>query len=230
MSELYVGKSYYFDGDRFSSEFLSCISDNLNAVILYMGKVRGYQIVDLADPDEDVLSVIMAHAYDSGNLAVVGDITKMSFYSDEQRDEWLGRNHRDKFWMVPHIGKVDRRLSGLSKSEVKDMILPEIVVDMISSEDSRFKAELGVASHSLKELAIFFHGDLENHPYARKAMDMVGIIDSIINGDVDLSDAYASRHPVLFCGEPEHRSLIRTHLQYLEMQEDYQRDLELHYT
>lgn len=227
---LYVGTSYYFDGDRFMEPQLACVYPDINQVILYMSRIRGYQILDLRDPDPETMGLIMSHAAQEGSIAVIGEITKMTFYGEQQKEEWLTHEHRNLFYLVEHEGNIDPRLSGLKAKKAKEAMLPEIVEEIIQSEEKHFLAELAVAAHSLKELAIYFSGNPRYRMYTRQTVEMVEILDGITDGKTDLYDSICSRHPILFCGEPEYRQMLRTHLDYQDLKSGYDAAMGLEYT
>lgn len=227
---LYVGTSYYFDGDRFMSPQLACIYPNINQVILYMTRVRGYQILDLRDPDPETMSLVVSHAEQEGKIAVTGEITKMTFYSEQQKEDWLNLDHNRLFWMVDHEGSVDSRISGLKQKKAREVMLPEIVEEIIQSEEQHFMGELAVAAHSLKELAIYFSGHHQFRGYTRQTVEMVEILEGIVNGKTDIYDSICSRHPILFCGEPEYRQMLRSYLDYQELRQGYDAAMGLDYT
>lgn len=215
---LYTGTSFYFDGDRFRDPFPICVSSDLDAVIFYMRAIRKYTVVDTRDPDEAAIAEMIEMQNVSNSIQVAGEITKNIFYDGQQMDMFT--TTREDLVLVEHAGKVDPQLAHIRKKFSRNVMIPSVVEDIVLAEDEHFYSELEVASHSLKELAIYMGRDQIHQSEKESIFSAITVLDKIIK-QKNLTEEILSRHPIFFCSEPEYRQRIKEHTEYREMYEEW---------
>ena len=220
----YSATSYYFDGDRFLDPFPICLGTELDPVIFYASTIRGYTILDLREPDEVALSEVFGQMNATNQIQAVCEITKNVFHDETQMETFM--NQRPDLVLTEHIGTVDTRLLGIKKRLGKNVMIPTIVEEIIMSDDAKFNAELEVASHTLKQLAIYMGRDTMHKDSKNSIFSTITVLRNIIDNKEDISDGIYSRHPILYCSEPEYRARIKQETEYRTMYSEWRGHVE----
>lgn len=220
---LYIGYTYFFDGERFRAQTLTCMSENFQDVLFYMQNVRGFLIANTHNPDNSMLDEIMAQANVRNSVVPIGEIVKCSFESDMAMTSYVNYGTRERFMMVPHSGDIDAMLAAdmKKKDNRHDIMVPSIVEDIITQENETFAAELGVTSHTLKKLALFINRRNDLIGLKKSVINTIEKIEAIQKDELSISDGITSRHPILFCPEEEYRTMIKKQLEWEALRAEY---------
>lgn len=229
MVKFYAGSSVLYDGEHFLDEELICIHSSLDAVQMYMERIRKYPIINLDDPDYAILAELRKQITATKRRQVVGAYGSFTFPDSERASMWLDGLNREWFYMVPHDGGIDGRISGVYLKPEEELHVPAIVEYIIGQEDDKFRAELDGASHTLKKLMLYINTSPTYTQYTAKIVETVNLIDKhLLKSDANemLPAEISMRHPILFCGEDEYRVDVRRAIQYAQMDREYARHMQ----
>lgn len=210
---LYLLKTYMATPQYLYDGKMTAISENIEDIQIFCSSIRHIPIITESDipnlPDD---------------IRVVGMITEASFYSNEDKNQYI--NHEDSLpFLMVHYGAIDRKFTGLKKADSKDLMLPQILCNIIEKQVEAFRGQLKVTNHTLKELFYYLNGlDNANHYFNEtncifQSTKFLNKIEE--NGDDGLVKDMYRRHPMLFCNETIYRYHIDRELEEARLQTRY---------
>lgn len=222
---LYVGYTYYFDGERFRNQALTCISESFDDVLFYLQNIRGLLIVNTHNPDNELLNEILSQANITNSIIPIAEIIKYGFESEAALQQFLASGTRERFMMVEHPGTIDHKLAASMKRKdsKRPIYIPDIVEGIIEREIEELSGALSVTTQALKRLFVFISPRKDLHDLKKSIMTTISQMDEIREGRNDITAEIISRHPVLFCSEEEYRSEIRQQLNWESLKAEWKR-------
>lgn len=222
---LYVGYTYYFDGERFRNQALTCISESFDDVIFYLQNIRGLIIVNTHNPDNEMLNEVLTQANLTNSIIPVAEVVKYGFESEMAIQQFLASGTRERFFMVEHKGPVDHRLASAMKKKDNNrpIYIPDIVEDIIFKEIDDLNAQLSVVGQALKRLFVFVSPRKDLKELKKSIMTTIDQMDEIREGHNDITAEIMSRHPILFCSEEEYRTEIKRQLNWESLKAEWKR-------
>ena len=229
MVTFYAGLSSLYDGEHFLDEKIVCIHSSLDAVQLYMERIRKYPILNLDDPDYGMLVELRKRIASTKRRQVVGSYTEYTFPDADRAWMWLDGLNRSWYYMVAHEGGIDSKISGFHLHEDEELYVPAIVEYLINQEDDHFRTELDSCSYALKKLLLYTNGAKGYERYLPRMVDLIELIDkrlTKVGPNELLSPEISMRHPILFCGEDEYRVDVDRAITRAELDREYERHVE----
>lgn len=199
---LYQVTTFYIGNDGLlCKRQLTGISEDLDAIALYMGRVRG---IPLVAEEKDYVT------FQPG--LPVGVVEVIRFTDMNDMLQYLDTDRRSDFILTPYPF-IDRVMARMKKKEAKNLKVPRIVCSIVERDVDGLQDMLRCTFKNLKTICYLTRDDGVTHlsPLDRSPIiSMCKWLEKSLTetGFEKLSNCVYNRHAIFFCPEDEYRTLI----------------------
>lgn len=207
------------NGAHLRDSQITAISTDLDAVAVYICRVRGLPLVD---------ETVDLETFAGNNPVAI--IEKITFKTEAMLAEYMTAGNHADFIMIDYPF-MHRKACELTKKELKHLQVPQIICKIVDNDADTLREKLQMTFRALKEIYYLTKNDdiTRLSPIDKSPIyDMCRWLEKALTpkGFEALQDCIYNRHLVFFCDEREYRAHIKLMQEQLRMDEEFRNRLD----